>query len=38
MDANIDRLMEGGLSEVMDEIQVGIAQLHEAISTAYFKV
>jgi len=38
MDANIDRLMEGGLSEVMDEIQVGIAQVHEAVSTAYFKV
>jgi len=38
MDANIDRLMDGGLSELMDEIQVGIAQVHEAVSTAYFRV
>ena len=37
LDANIDKLLEGGLHDVMDEIQVGIAQLHEALSEVYFK-
>lgn len=37
LDANIDKLVEGGLHEVMDEIQVAIAQLHEALSEVYFK-
>ncbi|HUP91952.1 MAG TPA: alpha-E domain-containing protein [Solimonas sp.] len=37
LDANIDKLIEGGLHDVMDEIQVAIAQLHAALSEVYFK-
>jgi uncharacterized alpha-E superfamily protein len=37
LDANIDRLIEGGLHDVMDDIQLGLAQAHEAISETYFK-
>jgi len=38
MDADVERLVEGGLHEVMDEIQVGLADVHEAVSTAYFRL
>lgn len=38
MDADIDRLMDAGLRELMDEIQVGIAEVHEALSAAYFRL
>lgn len=38
LDANIEALVEAGLHEFMDEIQISIARLHEAISTAYFRV
>jgi uncharacterized alpha-E superfamily protein len=37
LDANIDRLIEGGLHDFMDDIQLGLAQLHAAMSEAYFK-
>lgn len=36
-DANLDKLLDAGLHERIDEIQVGLARLHEAISAAYFK-
>lgn len=36
-DANLDRLVESGLHELMDEIQIGLAQTHEALHNAYFK-
>lgn len=35
-DANIERLIDGGLHELMEEIQAGLAQIHQAIATAYF--
>lgn len=37
-DADIDKLVEKGLSEFLDEVQVGIAGINDAISEAYFKV
>lgn len=36
-DANLDQLLETGLHERLDEIQVGLGKLHEAISLAYFR-
>lgn len=36
LDANVARLVEGGLHDLVDEIQIGIATLHTAISEAYF--
>lgn len=36
-DANLDKLVESGLHELMDEIQIGLARLHDAVSDAYFK-
>ena len=36
-DASIDRLVERGLSEFMDEVQIGLAELHEALAQAYFR-
>ncbi len=37
MDADVDRLMLGGISEVMDEIQVGLANVHDGVSKAWFQ-
>lgn len=37
-DADIEKLVEKGLSEFLDEVQVGIAAINDAISEAYFKV
>ncbi|MGQ0700989.1 MAG: alpha-E domain-containing protein [Panacagrimonas sp.] len=36
-DASIDRLVEKGLSEFIDEIQVGLGEMHEAFVQAYFR-
>lgn len=36
-DANIDRLVESGLHEWIDEVQVGLGRLHEAIAHGYFQ-
>lgn len=36
-DANLDQLVESGLHELMDEIQIGLAQTHEALHNAYFR-
>ncbi|HEY0972991.1 MAG TPA: alpha-E domain-containing protein [Solimonas sp.] len=36
-DAHLEKLLEAGLHEHIDEIQVGLGKLHEAISAAYFK-
>ncbi len=36
-DANLDMLLDEGLHARIDEIQVGLGKLHEAISAAYFK-
>lgn len=38
LDANIERLVESGLHEFMDEIQINIGKLHAAFSEAYFRV
>ena len=35
-DADIEKLMEKGLSEFLDEVQVGIAGINDALSEAYF--
>ena len=35
-DADIEKLMEKGLSEFLDEVQVGIAGINVALSEAYF--
>lgn len=35
-DADIDALMEKGLSEFLDEVQVGIAAINDELSEAYF--
>tara|TARA_R110000787_G_scaffold57600_3_gene131469 strand:+ start:63 stop:992 length:930 start_codon:yes stop_codon:yes gene_type:complete len=37
-DADISHLVEEGLSEFIDEIQIGLGQVHEALAEAYFKV
>ncbi len=36
-DASIDRLVERGLSEFIDELQIGLGELHEALAQAYFR-
>lgn len=36
-DANIDKLVESGLHDWIDEVQVGIGRLHEAIAESYFR-
>lgn len=36
-DADVDRLVQGGIPEFMDELQVGIAQLHGYLAEAYFR-
>ncbi|MGQ0501503.1 MAG: alpha-E domain-containing protein [Panacagrimonas sp.] len=36
-DASIDQLVEGGLSEFIDEIQVGLGELHAAFAQAFFR-
>ncbi|HEX4895446.1 MAG TPA: alpha-E domain-containing protein [Solimonas sp.] len=36
-DADLERLANQGLHEHLDEIQIGLGQLHEAISNAYFR-
>lgn len=37
-DANVEKLVDSGLHELMEETQAGLAKLHEAIATAYFRV
>lgn len=37
-DANLDKLVEAGLHELMDEIQIGLAQTDEALHQAYFRI
>lgn len=36
-DASIETLVEKGLSEFIDEIQIGLGDLHEALALAYFR-
>lgn len=36
-DANIDKLVERGLHEFIEEIQIGLGELHEAMAQAYFR-
>lgn len=36
-DANIDKLVELGLHELIDEIQIGIGTVHEAVNQVYFR-
>ena len=36
-DANIDRLVERGFHEFIDEIQIGLGELHDAVAQAYFR-
>lgn len=36
-DASIQKLVERGLSELIDEIQIGLGELHEALAQAYFR-
>lgn len=36
-DADLQRLLNQGLRELLDEIQLGMRQLHDAISDAYFR-
>ena len=37
LDANFERLMETGLHELMDEIQIGLGEVHIALHKAYFE-
>ncbi len=37
-DANVDKLVEGGLHEFIDEVQMGINDLHEAVTSSFFTV
>ncbi|HEX4872238.1 MAG TPA: alpha-E domain-containing protein [Nevskiaceae bacterium] len=37
-DANIDKLLEAGLHQLIDDIQISLNELHEALSQAYFRV
>lgn len=36
-DASIDHLVEKGLSEFIDEIQIGLGEMHAAFAQAYFR-
>ncbi len=36
-DANIEKLLDSGLHELIDEIQIGLGDLHEAFKQAYFQ-
>lgn len=36
-DANVDKLVEQGLHEFIDEIQLGINELHQAVAQAFFR-
>ncbi len=36
-DANLNQLVEAGLHEFIDEMQIGLGNIHEAISSAYFR-
>lgn len=36
-DANIDKLLESGLHEWIDEVQIGLGKLHTAIAGSYFR-
>ena len=36
-DANLEKLLEAGLHEFVDEVQLGLADVHEAFSKAYFR-
>lgn len=36
-DANFERLLENGLHEWLDEIQIGIGQIHDALAKRYFQ-
>lgn len=36
-DAHIENLVESGLHDWLDEVQVGIGKLHQAIAASYFK-
>ena len=36
-DADISKLVEQGLSELIDEIQIGLGELHESLAEAYFR-
>lgn len=36
-DANVDKLVETGLHEFIDEVQLGLSELHEAVSTSFFQ-
>ena len=37
-DANVDKLVETGLHEFLDEIQLGLSDLHEAVTNSFFRV
>lgn len=37
VDANVDYLLAGGLTEFIDEIQTALGELHIAVSAAYFE-
>lgn len=37
-DADVELLLQGGLAEFMDEIQVGLGEAHDAVRSAYFAV
>ncbi|MBI2384058.1 MAG: alpha-E domain-containing protein [Gammaproteobacteria bacterium] len=36
-DADMEKLVESGLHELLDEIQIGLGQVHEALTAAYFR-
>jgi uncharacterized alpha-E superfamily protein len=37
-DANLEKLIESGLHEFVDEVQIGLAAVHDALSAAYFRL
>ena len=37
-DANLEKLLESGLHEFVDEVQVGLADVHDTVSNAYFRL
>jgi uncharacterized alpha-E superfamily protein len=37
-DANLEKLIESGLHDFVDEVQIGLGEVHEALSAAYFKL
>ncbi|TXI84190.1 MAG: alpha-E domain-containing protein [Cupriavidus sp.] len=37
-DANLEKLLESGLHDFVDEVQIGLGEVHKAVGNAYFRL